>query len=354
MGSLPHFPSGQTSTIVNSQHAGFGQELSAQAFCQSLQAFPQKERITVETAVQAYLTDARSRDLEPSTLSKLETIFRKQFISWTRVQGISYLDQIDLDALLTFRSTWKDSGLSKQKKQDRLIGFFWASIRRRYITENPTIGLGKIKVVQVPTDYFTREEFEKIITATHIYGGHCNGSMEAARIRIRTLTLLMRWSGLRIRDAVTLEKRRLHGDSLLLYQAKTGTPVYVPLPPHLIEALNNVPPGLMPNSRYFFWSGISLPKSAVGGWQRSYKLLFKLVGFIQPKEIRKMPEEIRKRSHPHMFRDTFAVEMLLAGVPMDQLSLLLSHASIKVTEKSYAPFVKARQVQLQNSVRNAW
>jgi hypothetical protein len=55
-----------------------------------------------------------------------------------------------------------------------------------------------------------------------------------------------------------------------------------------------------------------------------------------------------------MFRDTFAVEMLLAGVPIDQVSLLLGHASVKITEKSYAPFVKARQVQLQESVRNAW
>ena len=55
-----------------------------------------------------------------------------------------------------------------------------------------------------------------------------------------------------------------------------------------------------------------------------------------------------------MFRDTFAVEMLLAGVPIDQVSLLLGHASVKITEKSYSPFVKARQVQLQESVRNAW
>lgn len=69
--------------------------------------------------------------------------------------------------------------------------------------------------------------------------------------------------------------------------------------------------------------------------------------------IRKPDGEL-KRCHPHMFRDTFAVEMLLAGVPIDQVSILLGHASVKVTEKSYAPFVKARQVQLQESVRNAW
>lgn len=44
---------------------------------------------------------------------------------------------------------------------------------------------------------------------------------EANRIRLRTMTFLMRWSGLRIRDAITREGLRLHGDSLLLY-GKTG------------------------------------------------------------------------------------------------------------------------------------
>lgn len=49
-----------------------------------------------------------------------------------------------------------------------------------------------------------------------------------------------------------------------------------------------------------------------------------------------------------------SVEMLLARVPIDQVSLFLGHASVKITEKSYSPFVKAPQVQLQDSVRNTW
>jgi integrase len=310
---------------------------------------PQKPRVTIEKSVDSYLADARSRELKPATLSKLDTIFRKQFLAWTRVQGVDYLDQIDLDALLSFRSTWKDGGLAKQKKQDRLIGFFWAGVRRGYISQNPTMGLGKIKVVQVPTDYFPRDEFQRILDATSRCGDKRGGivPVEDNRTRLRTMTLLMRWSGLRIRDAVTLERDRLHGDSLMLYQAKTGTPVYVPLPPQVVEALQNVPPGPKPNPRYFFWSGNGQPKSVVADWQRSYRRLFKLVNLTQA-------DGSPKRCHPHMFRDTFAVEMLLAGVPIDQVSLLLGHASVKITEKSYSPFVKARQIQLQDSVRNAW
>ena len=213
--------------------------------------------MTVQAAVEAYLTDAASRGVAPATQTKLTTIFRKQFLAWTRSTGPEYLDEIDLDALLNFRSTWSDAALAKQKKQSRLIGFFWACVRRRYIQENPALGLGKIKVNQIPTDYFPPEEFDRIIEATYRVCDNRGGfiDVEANRIRLRTMTLLMRWSGLRIRDAITLERHRLHGDSLLLYQAKTGTPVYVPLPPHVIEALDNVPQGPKPNPRYFFWSG---------------------------------------------------------------------------------------------------
>jgi integrase len=55
-----------------------------------------------------------------------------------------------------------------------------------------------------------------------------------------------------------------------------------------------------------------------------------------------------------MFRDTFAVELLLACVPLDQVSLLLGYSSAKITERHYAPFCKARQEQLAAAVKLAW
>jgi integrase/recombinase XerD len=45
---------------------------------------------------------------------------------------------------------------------------------------------------------------------------------------------------------------------------------------------------------------------------------------------------------------------LLAGVAIDQVSILLGHSSVKVTEKSYAPWVKARQDQLEAAVVKTW
>ena len=50
-------------------------------------------------------------------------------------------------------------------------------------------------------------------------------------MRLRVLLLLMRWSGLRVSDGVRLERSRLVGDSILLYQAKTGTPLFCAIAP---------------------------------------------------------------------------------------------------------------------------
>jgi hypothetical protein len=83
----------------------------------------QKARATVQKAVDAYMTDARSRGLKSDTIKKLERIFEKQFLPWTRAQGLEYLDEVDLDALLAFRSTWTEGAIVRAKKQDRVIGF---------------------------------------------------------------------------------------------------------------------------------------------------------------------------------------------------------------------------------------
>src|SRR5207247_730746 len=81
------------------------------------------------------------------------------------------------------------------------------------------------------------------------------------------------YSGLRIRDAITLSRNRIQDDKLFLYTAKTGTAVYCPLPPFVVKALDAIPA-----STYFFWTGLSKPKSAVGDWQRSLKRLLILAG----------------------------------------------------------------------------
>ena len=138
-------------------------------------------------------------------------------------------------------------------------------------------------------------------------------------------------------DAVCLEKSRIVGDRLFLYTQKTGTPVRLPLPAKVLKALKNAP---NENADYFLWNGRSLRTSAVKIWERTMSRVF---------EVAKI-----ENGHTHRFRDTFAVELLLAGVPIDQVSILLGHSSVRITEKHYSPWVKARQDQLETAVKMPW
>jgi integrase len=324
----------------------------AEALCRRLEdeSDPNKPearpRAKIVEAIQTFRKDEESRSLTAGTLKKSRHFFDTQLKEWAHEEGLVYLDQLTPAMLTKFRSGWGNAAQTTQRKHERLIAFLWFCVRMDWIAKNPAILLKRVRVESVPTGYFTKEKFRALVDATYSYGDwHVGHDFEHRRDRLRALTLLMRWSGLAITDAVTLERERLSGDGdLFLYRAKTGVPVYVPLPPEVHTLLRSLPSA---NPHYFFWSGKGDRETIKRGWVCSLALLFKNAAL-------KNPDGTLKRCHSHMFRDTFAVELLLAGVPIDQVSLLLGHSSVKVTEKHYAPFVKARQAQLAQSARMAW
>ena len=291
---------------------------------------------SIEKAVSAYLADKRAQQLSDETIKKLERIFKKQMLEWCTANGIFTLSELTVTRLREWRSTWKDGALAAKKKQERVIGFFHFIQSSGWMTHNPAKQLSAIKVTQKPTDYFTDDEMERLLSGTHsIRGGD----------KLKVLIELMRWAGLAIRDAVTLERSRLNDyDQIMLYRAKTGTPVFVTIPPDVAESLRKVE---STNPRYFFWTGNGNPKSAVADWQRVFRRLFKKV------TLRHL-DNTPKRCFPHMLRDTFAVNLLLVGVPIHDVAILLGHTSVRTTEKHYSPFVMARQEQLTECVRQAW
>jgi integrase/recombinase XerD len=116
------------------------------------------------------------------------------------------------------------------------------------LAENPMKSLHPPKVKQAPTPPLTIGDVNAIVSACDrfplkgIYG-------EGNRRRLRAMVLLLRYSGLRIRDAATLRRERLQNGKLLLYMQKTGVPVFVPLPPYVTDALDQTP---NIHSSYFF------------------------------------------------------------------------------------------------------
>jgi integrase len=306
---------------------------------------------------------AQDRGITEATLYKKRLVFDKLLRAFCAEKGIRFVSELDLAALQEWRGTWGVEALTRDKRQREVIGFLWFCERagwfeRNYATD-ATKGLGKIQVKARQTGYFLPNEYKAIIDATYLYSDRPSvdkhNSLTIGGQRIRALTEVMRWTGLRIRDAVTLEKNRLSRDpqtglsSVIVYQKKTGEPVYCPIPPDVADMLLNVPASQKGNTneKYFFWTGSGTPKTITTNWQRSYGKLFKLAGL-------KESDGTPKRCHPHMLRDTFAVESQLSGMRLEEVSTILGHSSVKITERHYMPWVRARQTSLNQSVMASW
>jgi site-specific recombinase XerD len=280
----------------------------------------------LKDARDVFLKDCEARKLGPAQLGKYRLLTRelKEFFPERLVSSISVEDAS------AYRESWDMSAVSAGKKLERLRGFLRFCMEHGWIQDNPARLLKAPKVKQKPTMPLSASEWEKVLWATEVYPDRPKGR----RAQVKAFVLLLRYSGVRIGDAVSLETKRIQDGKLLLYTAKAGTPVWMPLPEEVLSSLQQ----LQSSDRYF-WSGVGKLKSAVADWQRSLAKLFKLAGV---------------KAHAHMLRDTFSTDLLSKGVPLEVVATLLGHSDIRVTQKHYAPWILSRQVELEKEVKQVW
>src|SRR5260370_28073454 len=113
------------------------------------------------------------------------------------------------------------------------------------------------------------------------------------------MVLLLRHSGLRIADAVMLKRRRVKDGRVFLYTAKTGAPVWLPLPDEVIYALNKCP---NKSTEYFFATGEGKKQTAVNNWRDDLATLFKRAGV--------------QEAHPHRYGTTLTASVSEPSIPL--------------------------------------
>jgi integrase/recombinase XerD len=155
--------------------------------------------------------------------------------------------------------------------------------------------------------------------------------------RVRALVLLLRYAGLLISDGIGCDADRLQSGKLFLYTQKTGQHLYWTLPAFVVAELESEP---RVSGRYWFWTGVGTIETARKKWSEALADLF--------------DDAKAKDGHAHRFRDTMAVELLKAGTPIERVSILLGHSSVRVTEKHYNPWNRARQEQAEADVARSW
>jgi integrase len=199
--------------------------------------------------------------------------------------------------------------------------------------------LKSLPIVRKQVQPLTRDEMQGLLDAT----SQCGFTAEIVG-RVRIFILLQRWSGLACIDAATLPRNLLRADDNLtqVHRTKTDAEVFIPLPPAVAKMLrahaNDHPD-------YFFWNPERMKKTSLicqfGDWLR---LVFDKAG------VKHGQQEMLS----HRFRHTFAVELLLADVPIEQVSKLLGHKTVRTAERYYSAWVKERQRKLEADVKQAW
>lgn len=299
------------------------------------QVGPQTEAQTIANAASAFLVDLAVRGLSLATIIKYRLLLERRLVRWAEEERSPYLKGLTLEMLTRFRTTWPDAPLAMARNQERLKSFFRWCTKRGWMTGDPAADLSPIRVRHDPTLPFTKEEVARILAACDEYPTN-NAYGYDLRARVKAFVMVLLYTGLRIGDATTLAWERIKDGKVDLYTQKTGTHVYIPLPPVAVAALD----ALRSTNRYVFWTGRSTVKTAVTGWERSLSKLFRLAKV--------------DGGHAHRFRDTFAVELLIRGVELADVSILLGHSSVQITEKHYAPWVSARQRRIETIVRQIW
>ena len=320
---------------------------AAEIASQEAEAAKQAKR----TLVLAALTEwqARKDNSRISSVINRKTFLRK-VLAWAKGQGIQYMDEVTRRALDQWSGKWSPDAADKydrmgsrtsQQFQSRLQEFFgWAS-DVEIIAKNPSAALKPIKVTEEQTMPLDPEQFQQLLASCPMYDSARQTEEDYRGVELRSLFLVMRWTGLRINDVLMLPRSALNGNRLRLITQKTHARYDEIVPDIVITELASIRPRSGVHPDYFFWSRTCTPRTLSSTWCCR---IAELNEFLSFRDEQGQPMPFRS----HMLRDTFAVEMLLdPDIRLEDVSRMLTHKSIAVTQRHYAPFVERRIRKLE-------
>jgi site-specific recombinase XerD len=243
--------------------------------------------------------------------------------------GLTRVDEITAQNIDALRAKRGISALTWVKELEILRGFFRFCIARKWASENPAASVAMPKNIK-PTDKepYTPNDVIKIVAACDVIG-----QRSYERLRARAMTLLLRYTALRIADVALLRKDRIRRGEIYLRTLKNGKVVKLPVRPELKAALDALPEpiGAQGESKYFFWSGNGTERSMIRDATRTMAAVFKASGVA--------------RAHAHRFRHTLATEILEKGGSIEDAAEVLGN-SPNIIRKHYAKWSPRRQERI--------
>ncbi len=272
------------------------------------------------------------------TLTRFEEFCRGRNKVFMSELSVDLVEDFKSSVLAGFKSTTRFLAVSKLK--------VWLSeaFRRGWITEPLALKVRSPQAVYEQALPFTDDEVSRILVeASRITGVHGYATQPDT---FRLLLELMLECGLRVSDAIRYNPapaRCVRSEQLWVYQ---------------FEPVKQRRKIVKPRQHEVFLS--DRLKSAIDGavW------LSPRHPFMYRPPDRTTTQEHRVHAHmqtigrrcgvedcrPHRLRDTFAIRKLTCGMALEDVSRLLGHSSVSVTEKHYAPWVSSRLRRLEGLV----
>lgn len=328
------------STLVPGMESGIGQghARSCAISRRPLQLIPE-ERTTIQVAIDHFLKLKEKKSSDTRRKNKRLLTAFKSFME-ANPRNHQFITEIRFSDLTDFCSAWQGSNRSKIRDLGILTSFLKYCHRADFTSKN--IGEGLFKTLNWPDDEgpkepFSDNELERIWKALPMYSDAYDRLGGAIAKQTEAFVYLMRYTGMDVSTTMTLPKSRVRGNQILTYRLKNGSEVWTVVPEWVIEKLWQAPHD---SDQFFFWSGNGKPHTRASKWFSRLRKLLNLA-------------DLRHRT-PHNFRHHFAVEHLLNGTPIEDVSRLLGHNDISVTIRSYAAWIKKRQEKLEGHQRKVW
>ena len=280
---------------------------------------------------------------------------------WADTAGLACVSDVTPSALDAWRGSWAPEAKDENNRLalttqaallTRVKAFFRWATAMEYTRRNPTLMLKAITPDESQTWPLTPEQFEELLAATFKYDA--DAPKESAKVGqyLRAIFLVQRWTGLRVGDVLMLPKAALQGNRLsaVIRKKRNRKPgasrIECVLPDHVVKVLTSLQVRKQEHPDYFFWSRSCTEEVNTNKWLRKVD---RLNDYLSLKNEAGGPMDFRS----HMLRDTFAVEMLLAGVPIEKVSKLLTYESVLMTERYYAKWTTSRKHQLEDEAVTA-
>lgn len=270
--------------------------------------------------------------------------------AYCAAHGAQHMRDLTVDLLENYKVDGLPEGMANTTKQivvAKVRCFLRTAFRRGWIEKPLAEQMTGHAAVYEQKEPYSEREVDLLLNEA----GKLNGGREgyaSAPATFKLLLELMLETGMRVSDAIRY-------DPSLVYQGESGMWVYPfsqrkrkrTKAPVQIEAYLSCP--LKTGIDKCVWLSADKP-FWYGASSAGYGLAYQVYDRMQTIGKRCGIEDCR----PHRLRDTFAVRKLLRGFQLDDVSRLLGHSSVKITEMYYAKFVTGRKVRLEHLVADSF